>query len=445
MIYDYEIKKRNQEEILYLYFDFNSEFAKANVKEKKKKLKGEIEAFIKKHKIHFKGSKVAIVVSGFIVGTVLLGSPNMALEQNISQPENNMVNTTIVELPFYETQDNIATENTETKEENNEEIIRNSGTNETSKMESSQNEKTTSNNTQVTTAEETQVAQIEENKVQSEALTEAETTEEVENKTYVTVYRSNGTVLTIEFEEYIIGVVGAEMPASFHSEALKAQAILARTYATKTLERNGVLTDNSSTQNYKTNDELKSMWGSSYNTYYNKIKSAVESTSGMYLTYQGEIIDAVYHSTSNGITEDAINVWGNSVPYLVSVDSPYDSTNSSFQVSISFSYEELSSKFGFTINPDTNFNILSYTSGNRVENIMINETTYTGVQVRNLLGLRSADFSISKTDVSVTFTTKGYGHGVGMSQYGANGMAKNGSSYQQILQHYYKGVTITQK
>lgn len=445
MIYDYEIKKRNQEEILYLYFDFNSEFAKANVKEKKKKLKGEIEAFIKKHKIHFKGSKVAIVVSGFIVGTVLLGSPNMALEQNISQPENNMVNTTIVELPFYETQDNIATENTETKEENNEEIIRNSGTNETSKMESSQNEKTTSNNTQVTTAEETQVAQIEENKVQSEALTEAETTEEVENKTYVTVYRSNGTVLTIEFEEYIIGVVGAEMPASFHSEALKAQAILARTYATKTLERNGVLTDNSSTQNYKTNDELKSMWGSSYNTYYNKIKSAVESTSGMYLTYQGEIIDAVYHSTSNGITEDAINVWGNSVPYLVSVDSPYDSTNSSFQVSISFSYEELSSKFGFTINPDTNFNILSYTSGNRVENIMINETTYTGVQVRNLLGLRSADFSISKTDASVTFTTKGYGHGVGMSQYGANGMAKNGSSYQQILQHYYKGVTITQK
>ena len=232
------------------------------------------------------------------------------------------------------------------------------------------------------------------------------------------------------------------MPASFSEQALMAQAIIARTYALKSLENNKTLTDNSTTQNYKDNSELRKVWGSSYDFYYSKIKNAVLNTKGIYLTYNGKIIDAVYHSTSNGYTEDAKNVWGNSFPYLVSVESPYDSTNKNFESQKFFTYEEISSKLKINITEETNFSILSYTSSSRVENIEIDGNIYTGLQIRNILGLRSTDFQIEKSDTGIIFITKGYGHGVGLSQYGANGMAKNGYSYDQILKHYYKGITI---
>ena len=160
-----------------------------------------------------------------------------------------------------------------------------------------------------------------------------------------------------------MGVVGAEMPASFHNQALMAQAIIARTYALKANSKGQILSDNESTQSYKDNDELKSLWGSSYNAYYNKIKGAVISTKGMYLTYNGEYIDAVYHSTSNGKTEDSSNVWGNYFPYLVSVESPYDSLNPSFSQDKTITYQELSTKLNTDINIDTDFFIQSKTSG----------------------------------------------------------------------------------
>lgn len=432
MIYDYEIKCQNHEEILYLYFDLNNEFAKLKTELKKKKLKEEVEEFIRKNKINFKGTKIAILVGGLVVGTLLLNNPSREIEQNLGKQESYAISTLVefAKPDLEEIQyDNIETstfiENVEQKsEENNNENSNSkkvSTTSTVSQAPSSKNNSVSNNNSN-----------------QNEEV-------ETENKMYVTVRRSNGSVINIEFEEYIIGVVSAEMPAAFHEEALKAQAVLARTYALKTLERNNILTDNSGTQNYKSNAELQSLWGSSYNTYYNKIKKAVETTKGMYLTYNGEIIDAVYHSTSNGMTEDAKNVWGNAVPYLVSVDSPYDSINSSFQKEITFTYAELTSKLGVTVTSDTIFNILSRTSGNRVGMIQIAEKDFTGVEVRMLLGLRSTDFEIAKTESGVVITTKGYGHGVGMSQYGANGMAKNGSTYIQILKHYYKGVTLSQK
>ena len=267
----------------------------------------------------------------------------------------------------------------------------------------------------------------------------------VDNSIYVKVKRKSGNVETIELEEYIIGVVSAEMPALFHTEALKSQAVIARTYALKSIVSGKILTDTESTQSYKSVSELTSLWGNNYNTYYNKIKQCVMDTKGMYLTYNGNYIDAVYHSTSNGKTESSKEVWGNFYPYLVSVDSSYDNLNPSFLYSVNFTYQELTSKLGIEITSDTNFNILGLTEGNRVSSIEINGKTYKGVEFRSILGLRSADFVIEKNDIGVKITTKGYGHGVGLSQYGANGMAKNGSSYIDILKHYYKGVSIQKK
>lgn len=423
MIYNYEIKQKNQEEILYLYLDINQEFAKLNARKKKKKLDEIVKKYIKKNKIVFHGTTIAILVGGLVVGTLTLKEPNKEVENNISTP----TYTISTLLESEERKENVL-EKQEVKEEVKIE--------EPSQKEVQQ--KTQKSSTKSISKSKSSTSKVVSNEKETPSKVE-------EQKTYVTIYRSNGSVLNLELEEYVIGVVGAEMPASFHTEALKAQAILARTYALKSLETGLRLTDNSSTQNYKNNEELKKVWGSSYATYYNKIKKAVEATKGTYLTYKGEIIDAVYHSTSNGVTEDAKNVWGNSVPYLVSVASPYDTTSSTFIFEKIISYEELSSKLGIEVSIDTVFEIQSKTEGNRVLNILIDKRIYNGVTLRNLLGLRSAAFEVVKKENGITFITKGYGHGVGMSQYGANGMAKNGSSYITILKHYYQGVTLNHK
>lgn len=435
MIYDYEIKRKNKEEVLYIYLDINQEFAKLNAKKKKKKLKKSIEEYIKKNKIVFSGTTVAVLVSGLVVGTLTLKEPNQ--EINSSTTMDTYAISTLLESKHAKevevtTEEKVEKE-TQVKEEIKEEAkkeeqtIVKKETNTKEKKSTTQSVSTTTSNTKKDT---TSSKKDEEPKIEEETI-------------QVKVYRANGTVLNLGLEEYVVGVVGAEMPASFHIEALKAQAVLARTYALRSLKNNTRLTDTSSTQNYKSNEELKKLWGSSYSTYYNKIKSAVEETKGVYLTYKGEIIDAVYHSTSNGRTEDAKNVWGNSVPYLVSVISPYDDINSSYIQDKTFSYEELSEKLGFAIDSDTTFEIQSKTEGDRVLELLVDNKVYNGVALRNLLGLRSATFEMEKGEKEVTFTTIGYGHGVGMSQYGANGMAKNGNSYTSILKHYYTGVTLS--
>lgn len=426
MIYDYEIKTKNREEILYVYLDIGQEFAKLNASKKKKKLKEIIEEYLEKNNILFKGTTVAILVGGLVVGTLTLKNPIKEIEKDASV----FSTTTISTLIKSEEERDVVEEKVEEMEDVQEIIQEESST--------SQEESTVSNSK--STASKSVSKDQSGNMNQTVEVPVVE-----EEKTYVTVYRSNGQVLKLELEEYVIGVVGAEMPASFHIEALKAQAILARTYALKSLEIGLRLTDNSSTQNYKNNAELENVWGSSFRTYYNKIKSAVEATKGMYLTYNGEIIDAVYHSTSNGVTEDAKNVWGNSVPYLVSVTSPYDSLNSSFNYEKTFTYAELSRLLGFSISSNTLFELQSLTEGNRVSKFLIDNQVYSGVDLRTKLGLRSATFEIVKSENTVTFVTIGFGHGVGMSQYGANGMAKNGSSYQDILKHYYTGVTLSHK
>ncbi len=248
----------------------------------------------------------------------------------------------------------------------------------------------------------------------------------------ITVYRSDGTLVNLKLEEYLIGVVSSEMPASFNEEALKAQAIASRTYALNKINNNLTITDTTKDQVYKDNEELKLLWEDDYDFYYNKIKEAVNDTAGLILTYNDKLIDAVYHSTSNGYTKDALDVWGNDTPYLKSVSSPYDLEASSYSRELIYT--------GNIINLDSNIEIIEDPTGN-VINITVDDNFYTGTEFRTLLNLRSTDFEILIED-EIIIQTKGYGHGVGMSQYGANGMANNGYTYDEILTHYYTGTQI---
>lgn len=427
MINGYNIRKINGEEVLCLYLDLSSEFANLDSK-KNKSLKKDIKKYIKKNKINFKGVKVALIIGGFLVGTVMLN--------NVNQSDNNFNNENNIVAIMNEEHQNIIDSNTLQEDENKEEyvVVQDSDVNVEDNATNQINKEDIKNHNNV--------VKESSNKVEVKKEEDIVKEEVIDNNIYVNVRRNNGNIEKYELEEYIIGVVGAEMPASFNKEALKAQSVVARTYALKSIKNNKQLTSDNSTQNFKDNNELKKMWGSSYNTYYNKIKSAVLETKGLYLSYNNDYVDAVYHSTSNGNTEDAVYVWENSVPYLKSVSSEYDNTNKNYNSIITLTYNEISNKLKNSIDSNTKFNIISRTSGNRVKEIEINGTTYSGVEFRKLLNLRSADFSIENNGANVVISTNGYGHGVGMSQYGANGMANNGSSYTDILLHYYTGVSI---
>lgn len=445
LIKDYNIKLVNNEEILYIYLDFNSEFANLSVKRNDKELKSEIKKYLSENNIVFKGVTVAIVVGGIMMGTLLFNKPETSKNYSSFSSETGNIVSIIdkvdnaAQLEVNEFNENNVENNVENVGNNVENVEKEKLTKEG--VENKEVVKEEVNNKIKNNVQKQEVINKQE-EVKKEELVE-EKVEAESNLTYVTLYRINGNVLKIELEEYLIGVIGAEMPASFNIEALKAQAVVARTYTLRMLNSGKKIIDSSSIQNYKSNSELKALWGSSYNTYYKKIKNAVESTKGMYLTYNDEIIDAVYHSTSNGKTEDAVNVWGRSIPYLKSVDSIYDNLNKTYETVVFMSYDEVSIKLNNVVSSETNFNILKINDSGRVSEIEINGTIYSGVNFRNLLGLRSADFKIIKTDNGVNITTEGYGHGVGMSQYGANGMANNGYNFKNILFHYYNGCNLT--
>ncbi len=251
---------------------------------------------------------------------------------------------------------------------------------------------------------------------------------------------NNGVISNLKLEDYIVGVVAAEMPASFNSEALKAQAVAARTYTMKKVSAGKTLVNSTNDQVYKTETQLRNDWGASFDYYYNRVKSAVDATSGMVMMYGGNYIDALYHSISSGKTELPKYIWNSTYPYLVSVDSSWDKNVKNYSVTKSFSYGDVSSKLGIGVNAETNIEVLSLTESDRVDKIKIGESIFTGVQIRTKLGLRSTDFDIVKTDSGLNITTRGYGHGVGMSQYGANEMAKQGYSFDSILTHYYTNI-----
>ena len=250
---------------------------------------------------------------------------------------------------------------------------------------------------------------------------------------------------TLNLEEYIVGVVAGEMPASFAEEALKAQAIAARSYALSKINSATTsydLVTDITNQVYITPEQMQEKWGGDYEYYYNRVKKAVEDTKNLVMEYEGEIISAYYFAMSNGYTEDVSLVFGENRDYLVSVDSTWDEDVKNFTTATTFSKQEFCTKLNIDC---TNIVIgdIVRSKTNRVNTITINDQEFKGTTVRTLLGLRSTDFTIDISD-DVKITTKGYGHGVGMSQYGANAMAKNGSNYEEILHHYYKDIDIVE-
>ncbi|KYH34905.1 amidase enhancer precursor [Clostridium tepidiprofundi DSM 19306] len=267
----------------------------------------------------------------------------------------------------------------------------------------------------------------------------------------------------MNLEEYIKGVVAAEMPAGFEIEALKAQAIAARTYALDHMESAGGkkyprakgadIDDTVNCQAYISKASIMKAWSKNKREeYWNKICKAVDSTKGMILTYNDKIVrQPFYFSTSSGRTEDASEVFSVNVPYLRSVSSPGEENAPKYHTIFKFSYNSVvktinkyySNSNIYKYNLPQNVKILERSEGGSVKKIRIGNIIVTGFKFRNMFGLTSANFNINFSSNYMTITCKGYGHGVGMSQWGANAMAKSGKNYIEILKHYYKGVDIT--
>lgn len=277
------------------------------------------------------------------------------------------------------------------------------------------------------------------------------------------VYRTaSGIVEEINFEEYVKGVVAGEMPSSFEEEALKAQAVAARTYSLSKVLRSGddgfpaahptaAVCDGTHCQVYRNPAELTSLKGSAWmNDGYTKIAKAVDDTAGELMYYEGELAyQALFHSSSGGKTENSEDVFVSAVPYLRSVESTYEEKATRQGEKNTLTYQVLAEALNkkYKDRHTGNFTpgaikITDRTDGGRVNTIQIGNATYKGTEIRDALGLASANFTLHKDPLTITFTTMGYGHGVGMSQYGANGMAEAGYNYKQILKHYYTGVQV---
>ena len=256
----------------------------------------------------------------------------------------------------------------------------------------------------------------------------------------------SGNIVEVPLEEYVAGVVAGEMPITFETEALKAQAVAARSYVLKKIEQNYKnsydVVDTVLNQVYLDDESLKNKWKDKYEERIQKIKKVVLDTKGEYLTYNGKVIEAFFFSTSSGLTENCEEVFVEALPYLRSVDSHYDEISPVYETQKVINYTEFCNKLGIE-NVPLNINITKTTSTGRIKNITINGVNFTGNQVTQRLGLRSNYFEIKQDNDNVIVTTKGYGHGVGMSQYGANGMAKEGYTYKDILNHYYTNVEIS--
>lgn len=282
---------------------------------------------------------------------------------------------------------------------------------------------------------------------------ETETPGQVPIKVYRTAKK---TIETIPIESYIEGVVAAEMPAEFEVEALKAQAMAARTYIVRRLQaghfddvpQGAQVLDTVKHQAFLDPAELKARWKEQYEWKRERIRQAVKATAGMVLTYQGLPIDATFFSTSNGFTENADEYWEKPIPYLKSVASPWDSESPRYVEKITMQRAVFEQKLGVALDvpamsgSDSWYRILTKTTGNRIGKIRIGTKEFSGREFRERLGLNSAAFTLQLKGNTVEITTRGYGHGVGMSQWGANGMAKAGKSAEQIVKYFYQGIAL---
>ena len=272
----------------------------------------------------------------------------------------------------------------------------------------------------------------------------------------VKLLQPDGTVEELTMVDYLFGVVASEMPAAFEEEALKAQACAARTYtvvrqasAHAAHPQADVCTDSGCCQAYVERQAAETRWGISAGTYSAKISQAVADTDGLGILYQGAPIQAVFFSSAAGRTVAAVEVWGNAVPYLTSVDSPEGDEVPNYPSTVTVPLDEFKSKLlaqypqaDLSGEPAGWFANLVPNSAGGVETVDIGGVTVGGGSLRTLFGLRSTSFTVSASADGVTFSVTGYGHGVGMSQYGANALAKEGKSYDEILKWYYTGIDV---
>lgn len=273
-------------------------------------------------------------------------------------------------------------------------------------------------------------------------------TEPTAQELFIPVLTREGTVQLMALEEYILGVVLAEMPASFEAEALRAQAVVARTY---TLRRHtladrhtgaAICTDSGCCQAYMTEEEYLTRLGTRKDV--EKIRQAVADTEGLVLTYEDQLAETTYFSCSGGMTEDAQAVWGEWIPYLQAVQSPGEEAAGNYTGSVYFTAEEFCAALGRQLegSPESWLGKVTRTQGDGVAYMFIGGISYSGTSLRQLLGLNSTAFTMTADPLGIAVTTRGKGHRVGMSQYGADAMALGGSDYARILAHYYPGTRI---
>lgn len=296
----------------------------------------------------------------------------------------------------------------------------------------------------------------------SSLSTTNESSANTSTETFKLLRTSTGEVLELSASDYIKGVVSAEIPMDYEIEAIKAQAVAAHTYAIRMKEANtgtdadlkgaDFSDDPSKYQAYLSREEFNEMYGDQAEEYWQKCSDAVDAVIGKVMLYEDEPIAAAFHSTSSGKTESAEVVWGSNYAYLVPVDSTYDQNAPSYLSEKKLTFQEISDALKQSY-PDivldgdkaALFQIQSTSESGTVTEVRVGNLTLSGVQIRTALGLSSANFTVQykAEDDSYTFTTRGLGHGVGMSQYGANQMAAEGKHYEEILSHYYTGITLS--
>lgn len=266
----------------------------------------------------------------------------------------------------------------------------------------------------------------------------------------VAVMRVNSEEIEdVPLETYVARVIASEMPVEFEMEALKAQGLAARTYIVNHLlhresSEESDVTDTTSHQVYKNEQELRDQWGSQFNENMEKLEKAALATKGEILTYKNTPITAAFFSTGNGYTENSEDYWEDEFPYLRSVKSPWDEDSPMFLDQKTFTIKEVEKALDISLEHNSTIPIeLFRTDSQRVKQLNISDHSFSGRDVREKLQLKSSDFTIEQNNNHLIFKTKGYGHGIGMSQYGANGMAKEGEDYQNIVNHYYKDIEIS--
>ena len=271
---------------------------------------------------------------------------------------------------------------------------------------------------------------------------------------------SSGNILEVSRMDFLRGAAAAEMPLSFETEALAAQAVASYTYYGRLREKNRAEPDDSlkgadfsadisKWEKYATKEQMQERWGENFDAYYEKLTQAAEKANGYVLTYNGELIDATYYAISAGVTESSKDIWGGDLPYLTQVASPGDELAAGFLTTERFTAEDLKNALSasfpdlsFPESPEDWFGKLTRSSSGSVTKAVVCGKEVDGGELRSALGLRSQNFTLSQKDETFTFSVKGYGHGVGMSQTGAQYMAKQGSDFKEILSWYYPGAKL---